>query len=322
MKLIIFRRFLIADNLAKKALMVASFWALNLGSLVEATPLRSIGVTVSDLGNPFFARIGETVESLAKKQPGKIKVSVVSSAYDLQRQIHQIDSFISQKVDLIVLTADHSERIASATQRARNAGIKVLAVDVTAKKADATITTDNLQAGRLACQFLAQKLRGKGNLVIINGPPVSSVRDRVHGCKEALESYSRIIILSDKENGGGSKVGGLEKMTNSLTIFDNIDAVFAINDPTALGAEIAARQAGRNGLIIASVDGSPAIVDRLKDPSSLIAASAAQFPNQMAARALEIGIQLLNGKPLANSTVLIPAHLVTKKNVSYYSGWQ
>ncbi len=321
MNLIIFRRLLIDDNLAKKALMVIFFCA-SLSSLARATPLKSIGVTVSDLGNPFFARIGETVESLAKKQPGRIKVSVVSSAYDLQRQIRQIDSFIFQKVDLIVLTADHSERIASATQRARNAGIKVLAVDVTAEKADATITTDNLQAGRLACRFLAQKLRGKGNLVIINGPPVSSVRDRVQGCKEALKPYPRITILSDKENGGGSKVGGLEKMTNLLTIHANIDAVFAINDPTALGAEIAARQAERNNLVITGVDGSPAVVERLKDSSSLIAASSAQFPNRMAAKALEIGIQLLNGKRLAHSTILIPAHLVTKENVASYAGWK
>ncbi len=70
--------------------------------------------------------------------------------------------------------------------KAQAAGITVVAVDTYADGADAAVTTDNVQAGQIACQFIVDKLGGKGNVIIENGPQVSSVIDRVNGCKKAL----------------------------------------------------------------------------------------------------------------------------------------
>ncbi len=300
----------------------AALAILSVAGTARAAKLKSIGVSVSDLGNPFFVRIGEAVEAKAKELGGAgVKVTIVSSAYDLQRQIGQVDGFIEKKVDLIILTAADPIGIEPAVRRAQKAGIRVLAVDVNAKGADATVTTDNTQAGEIACAYLAKLLNGKGNVVIINGPPVSAVADRVKGCRRALAQHPDLVLLSDVQNGGGNRDGGLEKMTDLLTAFPRIDGVFAINDPTAMGAELAARQAHR-GFVITGVDGAPSIEERLKDGASLIEGSSAQFPDEMAGRAVEIGVALLNGRRPVKDTILIPAVLVTKGNVKRYRGWE
>lgn len=103
-------------------------------------------------------------------------MTLVSSGYDLGQQVAQIDNFIAAKVDMIILNAADSKGIGPAVKRAKEAGIVVVAVDVAAEGADATITSDNTQAGEMACKYITDRLNGKGNVVIINGPPVSAVR--------------------------------------------------------------------------------------------------------------------------------------------------
>jgi ribose transport system substrate-binding protein len=291
-------------------------------SLPETTPLTSIGISISDLGNPFFVEIARGAERRARQLGGDgVRVQVVSSAYDLPRQIRQIDRFIDEGVQMILLSAADRDGIAPAVDRARTAGIPVIAVDVEAAGADVTITTDNRVAGILACNYLARRIDGHGKVVIINGPAVSSVVERVDGCREALAGFAGIELLSDTANGGGAREGGLEKMTALMTAYPDIQGVFTINDPTALGAEQAAHQAGRSNFVIVSIDGSPAAFDQLKTDASLLEASAAQFPGRIAERAVEAGMQLLHGEDVQARRILIPPELITRDNVGEYQSW-
>ncbi|HWL18484.1 MAG TPA: ABC transporter substrate-binding protein [Bradyrhizobium sp.] len=288
----------------------------------EEPKLKAVGVTVGDLGNPFFVQIGKGAEIQAKKLGGpNTKVTVVSSGYDLNRQVGQIDDFIASKVDLIILNAADSKGIGPAVERAKKAGIKVVAVDVAAPGADATVTSNNVQAGEAACQYLSDRIKGTGSVVIINGPPVSAVIDRVNGCKSVLSKAPGIKILSDNQNAGGSRDGGLAAMTSLLTANPKIDAVFAINDPTGIGADLAAKQAQRNEFFVVGVDGAPDAEVALKQKNSLFAATAAQDPLVMAERAVEVGYGLMGGKKPATDPTLIPVKLVTRETIGEYKGW-
>ena len=135
----------------------------------------------------------------------------------------------------------------------------------------------------------------------MNGPPVSSVIDRVTGCKQAFAKAPGIKVVSDNQNGKGSREGGLEVMIGLLTANDDIDAVFTINDPQAIGADLAAKQLNFTDIIITSVDGAPDIEGALKQPGNLIQASAAQDPFAMAQKAVEVGYEILQGKQPAQS---------------------
>lgn len=273
----------------------------------QAKELTSIGVTVGDLANPFFVQIAKGAELKAKELAGdKVNVTSVSSGYDLGQQVAQIDNFIAAKTDMIILNAADSKGIGPAVKRARDAGIVVVAVDVAADGADATVTSNNYQAGEIACQTIVDTINAKGNVVIINGPPVSAVQDRVQGCMDVLAKHKDINLLSHNQNAKGSREGGLEVMTSLLIAHPKIDAVFAINDPTAIGADLAAKQAQRKEFFIMGVDGSPDGEDALKQANSLFKGTPAQDPQVMAAEAVQIGYDILQGKAAPEKPVLIP----------------
>jgi ribose transport system substrate-binding protein len=284
--------------------------------------LKAVGMTVGDLGNPFFIQIQHGVESQAKQYNPTVKVISLSSSYDVNNQTNQMDNFVSSGVDLIILGAADSKGIAPAVIRAKAAGITVVAVDVGAEGGvDATVMSDNKQAGEEDGNYIVDRLKGKGQIVIVNGPPVSSIQDRLAGALEVLKKHPEIKILSQDQNAGGSRDGGLRVMSDLLTAFPKLDAVFGVNDPTAIGCELAAKQANRKDFFILGVDGSPDAVPLLKDPNSLFVATASQDPYTMAQKAVEIGYNIMNGKKPEQELTLIPVQLITKDNVNQYKGW-
>ena len=285
--------------------------------------LTSVGVTVGDLGNPFFVLIGKAAQAKSKELGGDgCKVTLVSSGYDVNTQSTQIDNFIASGVQLIVLGAADSKGIAPAVKRAKEAGIVVVAVDVAAEGGvDATVMSDNKQAGTEAAKYIVDRLKGQGNVVIVNGPPVSSVQDRANGALEVFKKEAGIKVLSSDQNAGGSRDGGLRIMTDLLAANPKVDAVFGINDPTAIGCDLAAKQANRKEFFICGVDGSPDGEVALKDGSSLFAATPAQDPYAMTEKAVELGYNIMQGKKADEALTLIPVKLITRDSVGSYKGW-
>lgn len=295
--------------------------ALGLSQTAPAAELNGIGISVGSLGNPFFVTIAKGAEDAARKINPNVRVITVASDYDLNKQFNQIDNFIAAGVNMILVNAADPVAIEPALKKAEAAGITVVAVDVAAKGAQATVMTDNVMAGREACQALAAHMHGKGDVVIVNGPQVSAVVDRVKGCKEELAKSPGIRILSDNQDGKGSRDGGFAVMQGLLTRFPHIDGVFAINDPEAIGCSLAARQLGRSEFVITSVDGAPDIEAALKDPSSLIIGSASQDPYVMAQKAVQAGWRIMQGEKLDNPVELMTPRFITPENVAEYKGW-
>ncbi|MBZ9764213.1 ABC transporter substrate-binding protein [Mesorhizobium sp. CA8] len=287
----------------------------------SAKDLNKVGISVGLLGNPFFVATIKGIEDAAKKINPKVEVTSVSADYDLNKQVSQIDSFIAAGVDVIMLNAVDAKAIAPAVKKAQAAGIVVAAFDVSAPGADVTVMTNNVKAGEEACQYLVDHTGGKGNYVILNGPASSSILERVKGCKNVLSQHPDIKILSDDQNAEGSRDGGLKVFQSLLTRFDKIDAVFAINDPTAIGAQLAAKQLNRSEFIITAVDGAPDIEKEFASGTSMIKASASQDPYVMAGQSLTMAAEVLAGKKPAEPTVLLDPKLITAENLKDYKGW-
>ena len=280
-----------------------------------------VGVTVGTLANPFFVPLVQGAKAAVLAANPKANVTVVGADYDLAKQTNQINSFIAAGANLMMVNAVDVNAIAPVIKRAKDAGIVVGAFDVAAQGADVTVMTNNKQAGEIACAFLADQLKGHGKVVIINGPPVSSILDRVAGCKSAFAKSPDIEILSDNQDGKASRDGGLTVMQGLLTRYPHIDAVFGANDPTAIGADLAAKQRGRQEMIIAGVDGSPDMIAALKSANSHIVATASQDPYGMAKQATELAIDVMQGKTPAQATMLLDTALVTKQNAATAKGW-
>lgn len=284
--------------------------------------LDRAGITVGTLGNPFFQPLIKGAEDGLKTGNPSVEVTTVGADYDLNKQASQIDSFIASGVKVIMLNAVDVVAIKPFVEKAKAAGIVVAAMDVSAEGSDLTVMTNNVQAGEQACEDLAKRINGKGDVVIINGPPVSSIIDRVTGCKNTFAKHPDIKILSDDQDGKGSREGGLAVMQSLLTRFEKIDAVFGANDPTAIGAELAAKQLNRSEMVIAGVDGSPDFIASMKTAGSLLVASSSQDPYGMAKMAAEKAVELLNGKKPDPAVTLLDTKLVTKENVGDAVGWE
>jgi ribose transport system substrate-binding protein len=305
----------------KKALLTAAAIVTLSAAGASAKELKSIGISLGSMGNPFFVALAKGAEAEAKKINPNVKVNAVGYDYDLNKQFNQIDNFIAAGVDMILLNPGDPNAIEPAIKRAQAAGILVVAVDTAAKGADITVTTDNTQAGEIACQYIVDKLGGKGDVIIQNGPQVSAVIDRVNGCKKVLGAASGIKVLSSDQDGKGSREGGLAVMQGQLTRYPKVDAVFTINDPQAIGSDLAAKQMNRSNIVITSVDGAPDIEAALKG-NTMVQASASQDPYVMAQMGVRLGYDALNGKKPEQTVTLLPSKLVTRENVNEYKGWQ
>lgn len=305
----------------KKALLAGAA-LLACAHVASAKELKSIGISLGSMGNPFFVALSKGAAFEAKKTNPNVKVTAVGFDYDLGKQNTQIDNFIAAGVDLILLNPGDPVAIEPAIKRAQAAGIIVVAVDTAAKGADAVVETNNVQAGTISCQYLIDKMGGKGDMIIVNGPQVSSVIERVKGCKEVIAKHPGVKLLSSDQDAKGSRDGGLSVMQSLLTRFPTVNGVFAINDPTAIGAELAGKQMQRTNFPITSVDGAPDAETALKDPKSpQFVATASQDPFLMARLAVQEGVGLLNGKKPAQNPLLMDSKLVTRENVKDYKGW-
>ncbi|WP_121613885.1 ABC transporter substrate-binding protein [Mesobacillus foraminis] len=280
----------------------------------------TIGLSVGTLANPFFVAMGKGVEEAGKELGADVLVE--SAEYDLAKQTSQIENFITKKVDVILLNAVDTKGIAAAVQMAKDAGIPVIAVDTNAEGGvDATVTSDNYQAGKLAGEYVIEQLGGKGNIAIIDGPPVSAVTDRIKGFEDAIKDSDIKVIA--KQNGEGNREKALTVMESILQANPSgtIDAVFAINDPEAIGVEIAQEQAGRKDeFFIVGVDGAPEAAEAMAKEGSSIKATSAQSPAEMVKKAVEIGMKVKNGEKV-EELIKVPVTLVTQEELDSYKGW-
>lgn len=281
-----------------------------------------IAFTCQDLGNPFFKLMGEAVKDAAADLYPGAKVLIESGENDINKQSTQIDDFISSGVDILILNACDSEGIGPAVARAREAGMVVVASDVTAKNADAFVTSNNTKAGALVAQYIVDRLNGKGNVIAIVGDPVSATLDRYDGMKEVFAKNPGINLLSEDQNGKGRRELSMNLCADLLTKFDDVDAIWGCNDPTALGAQLAVVQAGRqDGLFIVGVDGSPDAAADMALDGSIFAASSAQDPYYMAYHGVEMAKDIIDGKDIDREQ-LVDVSLITQAEVKAgYTGW-
>ncbi|EPY4872356.1 ABC transporter substrate-binding protein [Klebsiella sp. GN_Kp186] len=285
----------------------------------EGKKISHIGLMVQDMSNPFFS----AMERNAKQAAAKIgaTLNVQDAQVDLANQNTQIDAFIQQKVDLIIISAVDESGIEPAIQRAKAAGIIVIAVDTPARGADAEIMTNAIQAGETSCEYLFSQMGGKGKVLLVDGTPIQTIIDRIKGCKNVAQKYPDIKIVGQQAS-RNDRSSSLMVTTDMLTANPDVSGIFGMNDPSALGAVLAVEQAGKAGAIkVTGVDGSPEAVEELKRSGSPFIGTATQNPGEMVRQAISLAQDMVDGKHIASPTVLIPSVLVTRDNVDSYPGW-
>jgi ribose transport system substrate-binding protein len=309
---------------AARRLAFAAGVSLILGlNAAPARELKSIGVSIANLNYPFFASIAKGAEFEARKTNPNVKITTVEHYWDPGTQSAQIDAFIAAGVDLIVLNTGDPTAIEPAIDRAHEAGIPVVATDSRTAGADVTVETNNVQAGTIACEYLVEKMGGKGAMLILSFIATrTSAIDRAKGCSDVVAKHPDVKILPQDEDTLGTRDGGFTVGVALLGRFPQVDGVFALNDFGALGMAAAAKKLNRVNFPITAVDGTPEAVRALKDPNTpQFAGTASQDPFMMGRMAVQAGVKILDGQKPDHDVVQMDSKMVTRDNVNEYKGW-
>jgi ribose transport system substrate-binding protein len=269
----------------------------------------TIGLSVLTMTNPFFKEIADTMADEAAKSG--FDVIVTSGENDASKQYAQVKDFISKKVAAIVLTPCDSRAVGAAVREANDAGIPVFTADIACvdegAKVVAHVATDNYAGGREAAKAMMRGLNNKGKVAIIDHPAIESVTQRTKGFNDELaEAKSRIQVVATVP-GKGLKDESFKAAQDVLTANKDLVGIFAINDPSALGAVAAIEKAGRAGrILVVGFDGQ--IEGKQAIKAGKIYADPIQFPDQIGRQTVQTIVKYLEGeKP--KPSVLIPTKL-------------
>lgn len=276
----------------------------------------TIGLSVLTLTNPFFKVIADTMEVEAAKHD--YDVIVTSGERDVARQQNQVKDFIVKKVSAIVLTPCDSKSISPVIKEANAAGIPVFTADIACldktAKVVCHVATDNYQGGRMAARAMVEALKGKGKVAILDFPEVESVILRTKGFHDELAELNKkpdvdIEVVATLP-GGGVKDESHKAAQALLQSHPDVDGIFAINDPSALGALAALEEAGKaDQIMLVGFDGQPEGKVAIKEGK--IYADPIQFPDQIGAKTVEAIVKHFEGEPLPKE-ILIPTALYRK----------
>lgn len=273
-----------------------------------AVSAQTIGLAISTLDNPFFVDLKDGAE--AKAAELGVSLRVVDAQDDPARQLSGIEDLIARKVDLILVNPTDSAAVVPAILAANRAGIPVITIDRSADGGEvaAYIASDNVLGGKMAGEFIAELLGGKGKVVEIEGiPGTNAAHEHGQGFNEAMANYPEMEVVARQE-AGFDRAKGLTVMENILQAQPEIDAVFCHNDEMALGAIIAIQAAGRADKIkVVGFDATDDAVAAVKEGRML--ATVAQQPRLMGALGVEYALKVLQGEEVADF-IPVPLELV------------
>jgi ribose transport system substrate-binding protein len=300
--------------------LAAAATALAIPASAQDKP--KVGLVMKSLANEFFKDMTEGAIAYQKKRGDfDLKAVGMKDETDFDAQTTAVESFVTQKMDVIVIAPADSKAMVAPIAKAMKAGVTVVNFDVALDAAAmknaglnlAFVGPDNRAGAKLAGDALAKALGPGAKVVIIEGNPgADNAQQRKAGFLDAAKEGQLNVVASRTamwETEEANKV-----FTNILTANPDIKGVMAANDSMALGVAKALDAAGKGGkILVVGFDNIPAIRPLIKSGSVL--ATVDQFGSEMAANAIDLGMKSRkSGKPL-EGWVKTPVELVTAKNL-------
>jgi len=276
---------------------------------------RLFGVVFQTMNNPFFVDLNNGIKDVVEAHGDTL--ITLDSQFNSLKQKNDISDLLLKGVAAVFINPVNWEGIKGSLIQARDKGVPCIVVDAPVKDAELVlcqVASDNVEAGRLAARALAQ-VRRPANIVILHRSVNKACIDRVAGFTEELAKFPDMKIL-DTQEGQGTTEGARPVMRDLLGRFPEINAVFPINDPSALGVVSALESAGKLAdVTIVTVDGSAEAVAAIK--AGKLYSTSAQFPYEMGKVAAEKAYDHLEGKSVEKD-VKIRVELITADNADAY----
>lgn len=273
-----------------------------------------LGLSISTLNNPYFVTLRDGAQAAADE--AGVELIVTDAQNDASTQQNDIQSFVTQQVDAVLVNPVDSEAIVPAVEAANQADIPVLALDRAAEGGEVatTIISDNIEGGQLAGEELIN-LVGEGAVAQLEGiPGTDAQRDRGQGFEQGLEGQDVVEIVASQA-ASFDRAEGLNVTQNILQANPDIQGIFAQNDEMALGAvQALGERAGSEVQIV----GFDAIDDALQAiQEGTMNATVAQQPDEIGRLGVENAMQITAGETV-DEQIPVEVNLVTEENVEEY----
>lgn len=275
-----------------------------------------VGVSLLNLSSEFIVMLERALQARARELG--VKLIINDAQRSAERQVQQVENFIAQRVDAIILNPCEVEASSPAVDKALAAGIPIVNVNSETRSAPtAFVGSRDEESAELAMEYIARRLNGRGNVVMMQGflgQAAQLRRDR--GARTVLARYPDLRLLAE-QTAEWDRAKAITLMENWIQAQGtNLHAVFAQNDEMGLGALIALEQARlKDRVVVASVD---AIADALQAvKAGRLDATVFQDARGQAGTALETAVKIVRGQPYEKQ-VLIPFQLVTQENVERF----
>jgi ribose transport system substrate-binding protein len=270
-----------------------------------------IGVSLLTRTHPFYQDLEAGLSAAAAEHGYRLLVQ--AGEFDVARQKDQVENFITRRVDAIVVCPCDSKSIGTSVAAANAAGIPVFTADIAvlAEGVDVVchVASDNVAGGRLAARAVADAIGGAGEVAIIDHPEVESVIQRVAGFEEEIARYPGLTVVA-KLTGRGVKDAAFRTAEDILQAHPGLDAIFGINDDSALGALAAVEKAGKEGrVVIVGFDAVPEA--RRAIAAGKIHADVIQQPREIGRRTIAAVADYMAGAEVPPA-ILIPCELFTR----------
>jgi len=273
----------------------------------------TLGMSQCNLGEPWRVQMNADVKAAADKHP-ELKVVFKDAQNDTLKQRAHVEEFVSAGVDLLIISPKEAQPLTEPVAKAVKAGIPVIVLDraVLGEEYTCFIGADNKKIGKAAGEWIKETLGGKGKVVELKGLMTSMPgQDRHTGFRAGIEgSEIEVVFEADMK---WLEPNARKEMESALARFEEIDVVYAHNDPGAHGAYLAAKAAGREGAIkFVGIDALPH--EGVAYVTQGILAATFQYPTG-GAEAIDVALKILAGETVPKKIVL-GSRIFSKDNVA------
>lgn len=291
----------------KKLTTLASAMLLSFGISATVHAQDTLALTVSTLDNPFFVSLKDGAQKKADELG--YKLVVLDSQNDPAKELSNVEDLMVRGAKVLLINPTDSEAVSNAVAIANRNHIPVITLDRGAAKGEVVshIASDNVAGGKMAGDFIAEKLGAGSKVIQLEGlAGTSAARERGEGFKQAVAAHKFDVLASQPADFDRTK--GLNVMENLLAGKGDVQAVFAQNDEMALGALRAINAANKKVLIV-GFDGTDDGIKAVK--SGKLGATIAQQPELIGSLGVETADKLLKGEKV-ESKIPVPLKVVTQ----------
>lgn len=277
----------------------------------------TIGASMLSMQNEFVVNVRDAMAAEAEEQGVTLLVN------DAQRsaltQLEHVERFISQGVDAIILNPVEVEASSPAVDLAKRSGIPIINVNSeTRSEPIAFVGSDDVRAGEMAIEFIAENLEGSGNVLMLQGYMGQAAQiKREQGAQNVLGQTPGLTLLAS-QTAEWDRASAMSLMENWIQSYgDDIDAVFAHNDEMGLGALEALENAGLSeDVILISIDGIRDALQAVRD--GRLDATVFQDAHGQGSTAVQTALKIIDEDSTYQKEVLIPFKTINQENVDQF----